>query len=44
MTIFLVISLWPRGILIFKLTRLRGYKKFSMVNSAEHEIYPATKC
>ena len=26
------------------MTRPRGYKTFSMLNSAEHEIYPAHKC
>ena len=25
-------------------TRPRGYKTFSMLNSAEHEVYPAHKC
>ena len=24
--------------------RLRGYKTFSILNTAEHEIYPAHKC
>ena len=28
-----VISIWPRG-----------YKTFSMLDSAEHKIYPAPKC
>ena len=26
------------------LTRPQGYKTFSMLNSAEHKIYPAHKC
>ena len=26
------------------LNRSRGYKTFSMLNSAEHEVYPAHKC
>ena len=36
---------WPeKGLKPFKHTRPRGYKTFSMLNSAEHEIYPAHKC
>ena len=27
-----------------KVVWLRGYKTFSMLNSAEHKIYPAHKC
>ena len=26
------------------ITRPRGYKTFSMLNSTEHEIFPAHKC
>ena len=28
----------------FTLTRPRGYKTFFMLNSVEHEIFPAHKC
>ena len=37
----------PREIMqsiIASMPRPRGYKTFSMLNSAEHEIYPAHKC
>ena len=29
---------------VLTFARPQGYKTFSMLNSAEHEIYPAHKC
>ena len=33
-----------KGDISLQENKARGYKTFSMFNSAEHEIYPAHKC
>ena len=35
---------WPEVSEFLPGTRARGYKTFSMLNSTEHEIFPAHKC